>query len=413
MFPRSATPDTYLLVFTRALRGFADGMVSVLLASYLLALRYTPLQVGGLVTGTLLGSAVVTLLVGLTGHRFSRRRLLIGAAGLMVATGLGFAGVTAFWPLLLIAVVGTLNPSAGDVSLFLPLEQATLVDTVSGSDRTLTFAWYNLSGAFAGALGALAAGVPIALAHRHDWDLLWAHRSGFVVYAAIALGVALLYCGLSPIVDGKPVQGTFAPLRRSRKIVLRLAALFSLDSLGGGFVVQSLLVLWLYRRFGLSVQTTGAILFVGGLLSGFSQLVASRLALRIGLINTMVFTHLPSNVLLILAGVMPHAWLAIALLLLRMAISQMDVPVRQSYVMGVVPPEERAAASSVTNVPRSLAAALTPLIAGALLERTAFGWPLICAGALKCIYDVLLLLQFSQTRTAEELQAFGQPVMKK
>lgn len=201
----------------------------------------------------------------------------------------------------------------------------------------------------------------------------------------------------------KRVQGTTAPLRKSRGIVLRLAALFSLDSFGGGFVVQSLLVLWLYRRFGMSVQTTGTILFVGGLLSGFSQLVASRLCLRIGFINTMVFTHLPSNVLLILAGIMPYPWLAITLLLMRMALSQMDVPVRQSYVMGVVPPDERAAASSVTNVPRSLAAALTPLLAGALLDRTAFGWPLICAGVLKCIYDVLLLLQFGQTRSAEEV----------
>jgi len=398
---------------TRALRGFADGMVSVLLASYLSALGYTPLRVGAIVTGTLLGSAVVTLLVGLTGHRFSRRRVLLGAAGLMLATGLGFAGVTAFWPLFLIAVVGTMNPSAGDVSLFLPIEQAALVDTVSGPERTVTFAWYNLSGAFAGALGALIAGVPIALAQGHGWDLVWAHRSGFVLYAAAAVGAALLYGRLSPAVDGQRVQATTAPLRKSRGIVLRLAALFSLDSFGGGFVVQSLLVLWLYRRFGMSVQITGAILFVGGLLSGFSQLVASRLSLRIGFINTMVFTHLPSNVLLILAGVMPHPWLAITLLLMRMALSQMDVPVRQSYVMGVVPPEERAAASSVTNVPRSLAAALTPLLAGALLERTAFGWPLICAGALKCIYDVLLLLQFGQTKTAEEVQAASQPATKK
>lgn len=393
-----------MLLLTRALRGFADGMVSILLASYLTTIGYTPLQVGAIVTGTLLGSAAVTLLVGLKGHRVSRRRVLSGAAVLMLLTGIGFAGVTAFWPLLIIAVVGTLNPSSGDVSLFLPVEQAVLVDTVLGRDRTVTFAWYNLSGTFAGALGALAAGLPIWLAHRHGWSLVAAHRSGFILYAATALVIAGMYRHLSLGVDGQLTQAPSAPLLQSRQVVLRLAALFSLDSCGGGFIVQSLLVLWLYRRFGLSVETTGAVLFAGGLLSALSQFLAPRLAVRIGLINTMVYTHLPSNVLLILAGIMPTASLAIAFLLLRMMLSQMDVPARQSYVMGIVPPEERAAAASVTNVPRSLAAAITPLLAGAMLERTSFGWPLICGGVLKLLYDVLLLRQFGASKVLGEDQ---------
>jgi MFS family permease len=393
LLPPSAAADARRLVATRALRGFADGLVSVLLAGYLTAIGYSPFQVGAIVTGTLLGSAALTLAVGLGGHRLARRGVLLGAAALMVATGLGFAAVTAFWPLLLIAVVGTLNPSAGDVSLFLPTEQALLSESVDGRDRTALFAWYNLSGAFAGAVGALASGIPLALARRHHWDALAAERAGFVVYAAIGLVAAFVYASLPRgAVPSEPVAS--APLLTSRRVVLRLAALFSLDSFGGGFVVQSLLVLWLYRRFALSTASAGAIFFAAGLLGALSQLGSSHLAARIGHVRTMVYTHLPSNVLLILTAFMPTATLAVAMLLLRTSISQMDVPARQAYVMAVVPPRERAAASSVTNVPRSLAAALPPLVAGALLDRTAFGWPLVCAGVLKAIYDVLLLAQF-------------------
>jgi predicted MFS family arabinose efflux permease len=402
--PATAGPDAKRLVVTRGLRGFADGAVSVLLASYLTALGLSSFQVGALVTGTLLGSAALTLGVGLLGAHLGRKKLLIGASALMLATGVGFARVTAFWPLMLVAVVGTLNPSAGDVSVFLPTEQAVLAGAVASRDRTATFAWYNLSGAVAGAVGALASGIPVALAHRFGWNLVAAERSAFVAYAALAVATAIVYSGLSPSLDERrPTAGPRpAPLARSRAIVLRLSALFSIDSFGGGFVVQSLLVLWLHRRFHLDVATTGAVFFAAGLLGAASQLVSSHLAARIGLVETMVFTHLPSNVLLILAGLVPSAPLAITLLLLRATVSQMDVPARQSYVMAVVPPEERTAASSVTNVPRSLASALAPLGAGLLLDRTAFGWPLIIAGALKATYDVLLLVQFRSVRPLDE-----------
>jgi predicted MFS family arabinose efflux permease len=221
-------------------------------------------------------------------------------------------------------------------------------------------------------------------------------RAVFVGYAAVALLAALVYRGLSPAIEGTLPGASAAPLLRSRAIVLRLAALFSLDSAGGGLVVQSLLVLWLHRRFGLSLATTGTAFFGMGLLSAGSQLVAARLAARIGLVRTMVFTHLPANLLLIAAALMPTAPLAVACLLARMAVAAMDVPARQAYVMSVVPPEERAAAASVTNVPRSLAAAATPLLAGLLLERTSFGWPLVLGGALKAAYDLLLLAQFGR-----------------
>ncbi len=408
LLPRSATTDARILLAARALRGFADGMVSVLLASYLTHLGFSPRQVGAIVTGTLLGSAALTLLAGLAGHRWRRRGVLLGASALMLATGLGFAGITRFWPLFVVAVVGTLNPSAGDVSVFLPTEQALLPETVAGRDRTAIFARYNLSGTFAGALGALASGVPAAIAVRQGWDLTAAERSGFYLYAAIAVAVAILYRALSPAVEVERPAGRAGPLATSRGLVVRLAVVFSLDSFGGGFVVQTLLALWLFRRFDLSVETAGTVFFAAGLLAAFSQLVSSRLAARIGLLNTMVFTHLPSNVLLILAGLMPTAPLAVTLLLMRMSLSQMDVPARQSYVMAVVPPAERAAAASVTNVPRSLAAAVAPLLAGAMLSHSSFGWPLIAAGIVKGAYDLLLLAQFHAVKPVEETVGSGQ-----
>ena len=393
--------DARLLFATRALRGFADGLVSVLLASYLTGIGFSPFQVGAIVTGTLLGSAALTLGLGLFSHRLSRRRVLLAACALMLATGLGFAGVTSFWPLLVVAIAGTLNPSSGDVSLFLPTEQAMLAEVTTGANRTLIFAYYNLAGTFAGAVGALASGGPATLSRALDVPLLHAQRLGFLLYGATAIAAALLYRRLSGAVEAHATQPA-RPLEKSRRIVIKLAALFSIDSTGGGFVVQSLLALWIFRRFHLSVATTAGIFFVAGLLAALSQLLSSTLAARIGLVETMVFTHLPANLLLITAGLMPTAPLAITFLLLRMALSSMDVPARQSYVMSVVPPEERAAASSATNVPRSLASALPPLIAGWMLERSSFGWPLICGGALKVLYDLLLLAQFRKVRPLAE-----------
>jgi MFS family permease len=401
VLPASATRDARTLLFTRGARGFADGVVSVLLASYLGRLGFTPLQIGAIVTATLLGSSVLTLAIGLVGHRYRRRAVLLGAACLMVATGLGFFGVTSFWPLLAVAFVGTVNPSAGDVTLFLPTEQAVLAETSEPRDRTGVFAWYNLTGTFAGAAGALAAGLPALAAHRFGLDIAAAERAGFLLYSALGLVAARAYARLSSAVEhdtGMPAR----PLHRSRGIVLKLSALFSLDSFGGGFVVQSLLVLWLYRRFALPVQVAGAIFFVAGLLAAFSQFVAARLAARIGHVRTMVFTHLPANIFLLLAGLMPTAPLAVFFLLLRTSLSSMDVPARQAYVMAMVPREERAAASSVTNVPRSLASALSPLLSGFLLDKTSFGWPLLCAGFLKAAYDLILFAQFAHLRPSEE-----------
>ena len=402
ILPPGTSPDARLLIVARGLRGFADGVVSVVLASYLSDLGYSPGEIGVLITGTLLGSAALTLAVGLWGRNLGAKRVLLAASFLMLITGAGFLGVTAFWPLLVIAVAGTLNPSGGDVSVFVPTEQALLPGMVPPAGRTGLFARYNLSGTFCAALGALASGAPVALAKHQGWDVLDAERLGFVVYIFVAVVVGLIYSRLSI-----PHQATAPPrggaLATSRGFVLKLSAVFSIDSFGGGFVVQSLVALWLYQRFDMSVEVAGTIFFAAGLLSATSQLAASWVSSRIGLIETMVYTHLPANLLLIIAAFMPTAPLAVVFLLLRTSLSQMDVPARQSYVMAMVPPEERAAAASVTNVPRSLASALAPALGGYLLSLTTFGWPLVLGGAIKAAYDLLLLSMFRKHQPADEV----------
>ena len=405
LLPASATADARRLVTARALRGFADGFVSVMLASYLHGRGFSAFEISAVVTGTLLGSAVLTLAVGLMGYRLSRRRLLFASTGLMLATGIGFALATSFWVLLAVAVVGTMNPTAGDLSVFLPTEQSLLSEGAADRDRTSLFARYNLGGLFAAALGSLVVGVPVAVARLEGWPLVEVQRASFLIYALVAAILVLVYAHLTPdgdAAEGRAAPRPAAPLRESRSIVIRLSLLFSLDAFGGGFVVQTLITLWLFQRFDMAVSTAGAIFFVSGLLSALSQLGSPWLAKRIGLINTMVFTHLPSNAFLILAALMPNVYLAVAFLLARMLLSAMDVPARQSYTMAVVPPEERAAAASVTNVPRSLASAFAPLLAGWLLTRGASGGPLIAGGAIKIVYDLLLLWQFRSHPPPEE-----------
>jgi MFS family permease len=402
--PPSATADSRRLLLTRGLRGFADGAVSVLLPGYLSVLGFSSFQIAALIFATLTGSAALTLWIGFVANRIGRRHVLLAACALMFATGAGFTLVTAFWPLFVVAFVGTLNPSAGDVSLFLPVEQSALAETVRTRDLTAIFSRYNVAGAFAGALGALASGLPALLAGRFNLDRAATLRLGFVGYSLIAIAAALVYRQLTLAVETAPPAQAAAPLAKARKIVLQLSALFSLDSFGGGFVVQSLLALWLFRRFNMSIAAAGSFFFFAGLLGAASQLVSSWLAARIGRIYTMVFTHIPASLFMVIAALMPSLDLTLLFLLLRFALSSMDVPARQSFVMAVVPPEERAAAASVTNVPRSLATALAPLPAGALLDYSTFGWPLVCAGLLKITYDVLLLAQFRAVRPADEME---------
>jgi MFS family permease len=388
------------LLLVKALRAFADGYVSLLLPLYLIALGMNAFQVGVIATATLFGSGVLSLAVGTQAYRFRYCNLLLAAAATMVATGLGFAMLTDFWPLLVIAFVGTLNPSSGDVSVFLPLEHALLSQVARAEERTSMFARYSLIGALVGAVGALFAGMPDLLVDMLHLGKLTALRAMFVLYAAIGVAAVLIYRTLPH--TAPELHESAAPLRRSRKTVFTLAALFSIDSFGGGFVVQSLVALWLFQKFQLSPLVAGTIFFWTGILSALSQLAAVRIAKRIGLVNTMVFTHLPANVFLVLVPFMPTLGWAIVLLLARSALSQMDVPTRSSYVMAVVPPEERAAAASITAVPRSLASAASPLLAGQLLSISGFGWPLVVAGGLKIAYDLLLLGMFRSVKPPEE-----------
>lgn len=399
---RAAVPfsdDVRRVLVARSLRAFGDGYVAILLPVHLARLGYDAFGVGLISTASLLGSALLTLALGLVAYRILRRRALLAAGLLMAATGLGFAGIEAFWPLLVIAFVGTLNPSGGDVSVFLPLEHTVLSHVVADGDRTAVFARYSFVGAFFGALGSLSVG-------SIDWLAAVVPPSTvvtalFALYGGSGVLTFLLYRHLSPQVEAC-TDNPPAPLGPSRGIVYRLAALFSVDAFGGGLVINALLTIWLSERFGIGVATIGAIFFVTSLCSAVSYFAAVPLAKRFGLINTMVFTHLPSSVFLILTAFAPTIWIAFGLLILRSLLSQMDVPTRSSYVMAVVTPEERPAAASVTAVPRSLASALAPLLSGWLLTVSPFGWPLVLAGALKAAYDLALLRRFSAIKPPEE-----------
>src|SRR6476659_5022397 len=376
------------LLVARALRAFADGYMAILLPAYLLALGLGTLEVGVVATATMFGSALATVAVGAWGHRFRSSRLLRGAALLMALTGVGFAAFSSFWPLLVVAFVGTLNPSSGDVSVFLPLEHARLANAARGEARTALFARYSLLGALAAAVGALAAALPPWIAAHARLPLAEALRAMFALYGLIGGAVWLLYRAL-PVGDAR-LEPPPAPLGPSRAIVLRLAALFSIDSFAGGLVVNSLLALWLFQRFGLSLAQAGAFFFWAGLLSAASQLAAPVVARRIGLLNTMVFTHIPANVCLVLAASASSLPVALALLFVRSALSQMDVPTRTAYVMAVVTPAERPAAASFTAVPRSLAGALSPTLSGALFAAGWISAPLVACGVLKICYDLTL-----------------------
>ncbi|MEO7337305.1 MAG: MFS transporter [Caldimonas sp.] len=388
----ASRPAVVRLIVARGLRGFADGFVAVLLPAYLLALGHDKFDVGILSTATLAGSALATLAVGAFGHCWPSRRLLQGAALVMACTGAAFAGLTSFWPLLLVAFVGTLNPSSGDVSVFLPLEHARLAGTASGHARTALFARYSLAGSLSAAVGALAAGVPTWLAAHAGVPFAAGLRGMFGLYGAVGLAVWMLYRSL-PRDSGGP-RSVPAPLGPSRAVVVRLAALFSVDSFAGGLVVNSLLSLWLLDRFGVSLVQAGTFFFVTGLLSAASQLAAPWVARRIGLLNTMVFTHIPANLCLVAAAFAPTLPLALVLLFARSALSQMDVPTRTAFVMAVVTPAERAAAASFTAVPRSLASAASPALAGALMAAGWLAAPLVACGILKVAYDLAVLVAF-------------------
>ncbi len=388
------TRDGWLLFLARFLRLFAYGALSVILVFYLTGQGLSERQTGLLLTMTLLGDTAVSLWITTRADRVGRRRMLIAGALLMFAAGLIFAGTRSFAWLLIAATIGVISPSGNEVGPFLSIEQAALSQLVPPRDRTHVFAWYTLAGGMATASGALAAGLAAGVA---------GNRAIVLAYAAFGVLLAILFSRVSVSAEvAKPEEAIHAR-GKIPPVVFRLAGLFALDAFGGGFVVQSFAAYWFYLRFGVKPAALGGIFFGANVFAGLSALAASRLAARFGLVRTMVFTHLPSNVLLILVPLMPNLQLAILLLLVRFSISQMDVPTRQSYTMAMVRPEERSAAAGITGVARTTGAAVAPVIAGFLFARPEWiNLPFFIAGGLKIVYDLLLYRAFVSVHPPEE-----------
>jgi len=399
--------DIRLLFITRAVRMFAYGFLSVVLVLYLTALEMSEGRIGLLLTLTLAGDTIISLWLTTRADRLGRRKMLVAGAGLMVFAGVMFAMTRDPLLLLIAGIIGVISPSGKEVGPFLAIEQASLSHVISDDRRTGIFAWYALAGSLAAALGALAGGVLFESLRHFGMPPIESYRVLIFGYAGIGLLLAVLFLRLSGAVEaeapkaGAGVVKSLLGLHESRGVVLRLSGLFALDAFAGGFVMDSFVAYWFYVRFAINPAIIGAILFGSNLLAGVSALLAARIAERFGLINTMVFTHLPSNVLLILVPLMPNVWLAIAVLLMRFAISQMDVPTRQSFTMAVVRPSERSAAAGITGVARTIGAAMAPVLAGMMLGRQSLAsMPFFAAGGLKIVYDLMLYRSFVRVRPA-------------
>jgi MFS family permease len=411
---RALTPDGRLLFATRTVRLLAYGALSVVLALYLAQLGFSDYQIGLMLTCTLVGDAVISLGIATMADRLGRRRMLFVGAGLMILAGLVFALTHHVLILTLAATFGTISPSGGDMGPFLAIEQAALPQTAPDTHRTQVFAWFNLSASFAKALGALSGGALVQVLAWGGFTPITQYRTIVLSYVLLGAVIIGLISRLSAAIEADTphqtdtvvsfarARQTFLGLHRSRRVVVKLSALFMLDSFGGGLVVQTLMAYWFAVRFGLEPAWLGGIFFGANLCAGLSALVAARLAARWGLLNTMVWTHIPSNILLMLVPLMPTAPLAIGVLLGRFSISQMDVPTRQSYIMAVVDADERSAAAGITSVARTLGSALAPLLTGAMLSASLLSLPFVFAGGLKTVYDVLLYHSFRAVKPPEE-----------
>jgi MFS family permease len=409
---RTLSTDGWLLFVTRFARLFAYGSLSVILVFYLIGLGLTEAEVGLVLTLTLVGDVVVSLYLTTRADRIGRRRMLVVGSILMAAAGLAFAFTSNLLFLVIAGTIGVISPSGNEVGPFLSIEQAALSHIVPSAARTEVFAWYTLAGSLATALGALfGGGLTQALQHT-SMSHVQSYRAVVFLYAALGVALAVLFLRLSTSVEVNRVSSgpvvssgvaSILGIARSRNVVLKLSGLFALDSFAGGFVVQSFAAYWFYLRFGVQPAALGAIFFWANIFAGISALFATRLAARIGLIRTMVVTHLPSNVLLIFVPLMPNLSWAVVVLLLRFSISQMDVPTRQSYTMAVVPAEERSAAGGFTGVARTTGAALSPLFVGFMFARSSWiNVPFFLAGGLKILYDLLLYKEFVSIPPIEE-----------
>lgn len=411
LFPttlRTLTTDAWLLFGTRFIRLFAYGSLSVILVFYLVSMGLSESQTGLILTLTLAGDLAVSLYLTTRADRIGRRRILVVGAVLMTLSGLAFAFTSNIIYLIIAGTIGIISPSGHEVGPFLSIEQASLSHLVPSQSRTEVFAWYTLTGSLATALGALFGGVVTQALQQRSMTAVASYRSIVLLYALLGIALTCVFMKLSSLVevgnqsDAAPMRSLMG-LSESRNVVLKLSGLFALDSFGGGFVVQSFSAYWFYLRFGAEPKTLGGIFFWANVFAGISALLASRLASRIGLVRTMVVTHLPSNLLLIAVPLMPSLSLAVLVLLLRFSISQMDVPTRQSYTMAMVEASERSAAGGFTGVARTMGAAISPLLTGFLFARPALiNLPFYIAGTLKIIYDLLLYFSFRQHLPPEE-----------
>ena len=409
---RSLTADAWILFATRLVRLFAYGSLSLVLVFFLVGVGISAQRVGTLFTMTLAGDVFVSLFLTTRADRAGRRRVLIAGAVLMAAAGVAFASTGRFWLLLVAGTIGVISPSGSDVGPFLSIEQAALSHVVPARTRTEVFAWYTLVGAVATALGALGGGLVITVLQKTSVSPVGGYRFVVILYAALGGVLALLFSRLSPateITGAGDRDASIGLLERlsgvgpSRQTVATLAALFALDSFGGGFVVQSFAAYWFYLRFGAAPETLGIIFFWANVFAGLSALVAARLAKRFGLLRTMVVTHLPSNVLLILVPLMPTLTWAVFVLLARFSISQMDVPTRQAYLMAVVTPAERSAAAGITGVARTVGAAVSPWLVGIMFAHAAWiNVPFFAAGVIKIAYDITIYRLLSPVRLPEQ-----------
>lgn len=403
--------DVRLLFATRCIRLFAYGFLSVVLVLYLKSLDLSAERIGLLLMLTMAGDTLISLRMTSWADRIGRRRMLLIGGILMLFAGVLFAVTREFSWLLLAATIGVISPSGNEVGPFLSIEQAALTQLISNERRTMVFAWYNLIGSFATATGALVGGWSCELARHSGAIGPDVYRPVIWGYAAFGLVLTVMFLWLSPATEVQTSTGDLGKggrfgLGQSRNVVLKLSGLFAIDAFGGGFIVQSLLAYWFSIRFGIHEEKLGEIFFGANILAGFSALAAAWIARRIGLVNTMVFTHLPSNILLFLVPLMPNCPLAVAVLWIRFSISQMDVPTRQSYVMAVVSPEERAASAGVTAIARSIGATISPWIAVSLIANAQTSDAIFyLSGGLKILYDILLYRAFITVKPPEEKKA--------
>jgi predicted MFS family arabinose efflux permease len=401
--------DSALLVAARITRLFAYGFLSVILVLYLTEIGVSEVSAGLLLTLALAGDAAVSLWLTASADRRGRRRMLLIGAVLMAVGGAVFAATSNWWVLAIAATVGVISPTGKEVGPFLSIEQAALTEIVPPARRTHAFAWYHLAASIAAAAGALAGGTAVEALRGAGFSSVEAYRTLLVAYAGAGVVLFALFLGLSPSVessaaDRRASARPWLGLHQSRAVVMRLSALFALDAFAGAFIVQSVMAYWFHVRFGIGEAAIGAILFGANLLAGVTSLGAAWLASRIGLVKTMFVTHLPSNVLLCLVPLMPTLELAVAVLLVRFSISQMDVPTRQSYTMAVVAPDERSAAAGITAIARSAGAAVAPALGG-LVMAASLAAPFFVSGGLKIVYDLLLYRGFRAIRPPEERQA--------